>query len=225
MKSLALLLVAFALVRTAPIHEPCKSSNVADVECADVVPLPQPILARETLSPRATKAPGKCAAKSTAPNAATVSLIKKFEGFVKAPAPDPIGLPTVGFGHLCKSKGCAEVPFKFPLTESTATQLLDSDAKTFVNCLHKMIKPSVTLNDNQFGALTSFAFNLGCGAVQTSTMLKRLNAGENPNTVAAQEIPKFNHAGGKVLQGLTNRRTAEVALFKKASSTVAHPIC
>lgn len=180
------------------------------------------------MPPRATKAPaanGKCAAKSTAPNAATVSLIKKFEGFVKAPAPDPIGLPTVGFGHLCKSKGCAEVPFKFPLTESTATQLLDSDAKTFVNCLHKMIKPSVKLNDNQFGALTSFAFNLGCGTVQTSTMLKRLNAGENPNTVAAQEMPKFNHAGSQVLQGLTNRRTAEVALFKKASSTVAHPLC
>ncbi|KAF8530445.1 family 24 glycoside hydrolase [Hysterangium stoloniferum] len=162
---------------------------------------------------------------ATTLNAATVSLIKHFEGFVSKPAPDPIGLPTVGFGHLCKTKNCGEVPFSFPLSQASASTLLNTDAKTFVNCLHGMIKNSVKLNDNQFGALTSFAFNLGCGAVQSSTMLKRLNAGESPDTVAAQEMPKFNHAGGKVLQGLTTRRTAEVALFKTASNTIAHPLC
>lgn len=62
-------------------------------------------------------------------NAATIALIKEFEGFVKKPAPDPIGLPTVGYGHLCKSKGCKEVPYKFPLTEKTATELLHNDLK------------------------------------------------------------------------------------------------
>jgi GH24 family phage-related lysozyme (muramidase) len=61
--------------------------------------------------------------------------------------------------------------------------------------------------------------------VQSSTLLKRLNAGEDPNTVAAQEIPKFNKAGGKVLAGLSKRRAAEVTLFQTASSTVAHPLC
>lgn len=70
------------------------------------------------------------------------------------------------------------------------------------------------LNENQAGALTSFTFNLGCGTLQKSTLLKRLKAGEDPNTVAAQEIPKFNKAGGKVLAGLTRRRAAEVALFQ-----------
>jgi lysozyme len=59
----------------------------------------------------------------------TVNLIKDFEGFVAKPAPDPIGLPTVGYGHLCKSKGCSEVPFSFPLTKSTAEQLLKQDLK------------------------------------------------------------------------------------------------
>lgn len=60
-------------------------------------------------------------------NAATVSLIKEFEGFVPSPAPDPIGLPTVGYGHLCQTSGCSEVPYSFPLSESTASQLLSSD--------------------------------------------------------------------------------------------------
>jgi len=62
-------------------------------------------------------------------NAATVSLIKEFEGFVPSPAPDPIGLPTVGYGHLCKTEGCSEVPYSFPLTTSTASQLLAADLK------------------------------------------------------------------------------------------------
>ena len=62
-------------------------------------------------------------------NAATITLIKQFEGFVPKPAPDPIGLPTVGYGHLCKTKGCSEVKQGFPLSEASATDLLKSDLK------------------------------------------------------------------------------------------------
>lgn len=156
-------------------------------------------------------------------NSATVALIKEFEGFVKKPAPDPIGLPTVGFGHLCKSKGCSEVPFKFPLTEADAGKLLQTDIKTFTKCVAGDIKDTVKLNDNQFGALASWAFNVGCGNVKSSSLIRRLNAGENPNTVAAQELPKWHLAGGKVLPGLTRRRAAEVKLFKTPSKTIAHP--
>lgn len=61
-------------------------------------------------------------------NAATISLIKEFEGFVKSPAPDPIGLPTVGYGHLCQTASCSEVGYSFPLTEAQATALLKKDA-------------------------------------------------------------------------------------------------
>ncbi|KAF8149503.1 glycoside hydrolase family 24 protein, partial [Crassisporium funariophilum] len=157
-------------------------------------------------------------------NDATIALIKQFEGFVASPKPDPIGLATAGFGHKCVKANCAEVPFSFPLSQATATTLLATDAQKFVTCLHGLVK-NVPLNDNQFGALTAFAFNLGCGTVQSSTLLKRLNAGEDPNTVAAAEIPKFNKAGGKVLAGLTRRRAAEVALFQTASDTIAHPLC
>jgi GH24 family phage-related lysozyme (muramidase) len=152
-------------------------------------------------------------------------LIEQFEGFVASPSPDPIGLPTVGFGHKCIQTGCAEVPFSFPLSQATASQLLQNDLQQFTSCLNSLISNSVTLNDNQFGALTSFAFNLGCGTVQSSTLLKRLNAGEDPNTVAAAEMPRFDLAGGKVLQGLVNRRAAEVSLFQTPSSTISHPLC
>jgi len=158
-------------------------------------------------------------------NDKTIELIKGFEGFAPSPAPDPIGLPTVGYGHLCKTNGCKEVPYKFPLTKETATKLLHDDLKGFESCVYHDIKLSVRLNDNQYGALVSWAFNMGCGSVESSTLVKRLNNGENPDVVAEEELPKWNHAGGKVLPGLTRRRAAEVELFKTESGIVAHPAC
>ena len=167
--------------------------------------------------------PASSSCGAPAVNAATIALIKKFEGFVASPSPDPVGLPTVGYGHLCQTKNCAEVPFSFPLTEAEASTLLNSDLKTYEACITKDIVSSVRLNDNQYGALCSWAFNEGCGAAGSSTLIARLNAGEDPDTVAAQELPKWDIAGGKVLQGLVNRRAAEVALFKTPSSVIAHP--
>ncbi|KAF2463526.1 family 24 glycoside hydrolase [Lindgomyces ingoldianus] len=157
-------------------------------------------------------------------NAATVSLIKEFEGFVAKPAPDPIGLPTVGYGHLCQTKGCSEVPYSFPLTTTTATKLLMSDLKSHQQAITLDTASSVVLNANQYGALVSWAFNVGNGNVKSSTLIKRLNNGEAANTVIAQELPKWNKAGGKVLAGLTRRRAAEVALAKTATSVKALPV-
>jgi GH24 family phage-related lysozyme (muramidase) len=155
-------------------------------------------------------------------NSATISLIKEFEGFVPRPSPDPIGLPTVGYGHLCKTRTCSEAG-KFPLTEATATTLLMSDLKQFTSCLERAIKSSIKLNNNQFGALASWTFNEGCGNMESSTLIRRLNAGENPDTVAAEELPKWRLAGGKVFEGLVRRRAAEVGLFETPSNTRALP--
>ncbi|ORX66610.1 lysozyme-like protein, partial [Linderina pennispora] len=121
-------------------------------------------------------------------NAASLNLIKEFEGFVKSPAPDPIGLPTVGYGHLCQSKGCKEVKYKFPLSKSTAEALLKDDIPKYT-CLGKYLNGKVKLNQNQWGALVSWVFNMGCGAAQSSSLVKRLNAGENPGKVIAAELP------------------------------------
>ncbi|KAJ2219699.1 hypothetical protein IWW45_009279 [Coemansia sp. RSA 485] len=158
-------------------------------------------------------------------NQAGLNLIAKWEGFVSKPSPDPIGLPTVGYGHLCKQKNCAEVKYKFPLTKSTAQQLLNDDIPTYTKCLASYLNSKVKLNDNQWAALTSWVFNNGCGNAKSSQLVKRLNNGENPNTVAAQELPKWRLAGGRVLQGLVNRRADEVKLFKTASSKQAYPKC
>ncbi|KAF8148213.1 lysozyme [Crassisporium funariophilum] len=156
-------------------------------------------------------------------NGATVSMIKGFEGFVASPAPDPIGLPTVGYGHLCKQPKCAEVPFKFPLTEAQATTLLNTDIAPMAACISKDIVDTVQLNENQYGALVSWAFNVGCGNSGGSALITRLNAGEDPNKVASEELPKWRKAGGQVSNGLVARRSKEVAFFQQASSTSAHP--
>lgn len=156
-------------------------------------------------------------------NAATVNLIKQFEGFVASPKPDPVGKPTVEYGHLCQQQNCAEVKFKFPLSAADATTLLQSDLKTFTKCVSDDIDDKVELNDNQFGAVASWAFKEGCGNVKSSTLIKRLNAGEAPNKAAASELLQWKKAGGRVLPGLVRRRAAEVKLFQTPSKTVAHP--
>ncbi|KAH7084436.1 family 24 glycoside hydrolase [Paraphoma chrysanthemicola] len=158
-------------------------------------------------------------------NAATIALIKEFEGFVPSPAPDPIGLPTVGYGHLCQTSGCSEVPYSFPLSTTTASQLLASDLKAPQQTITLRTTSNVVLNANQYGALVSWAFNVGGGNVQSSTLLRRLNAGEAPNTVIAQELPKWNQAGGQVLAGLVRRRAAEVSLAQTATGVGALPAC
>ncbi|ORX69387.1 family 24 glycoside hydrolase [Linderina pennispora] len=158
-------------------------------------------------------------------NAASISLIKEFEGFVPSPSPDPIGLPTVGYGHLCQSKGCGEVSYGFPLSESSAEALLKNDTPKYSTCLGEMLKGSVTLNDNQWGALTSWVFNVGCGNAKSSTLVSRLNAGESPNDVASAELPQWRLAGGRVFDGLVRRRAAEVKLFTTPSSSQAFPSC
>ncbi|KAM5442574.1 putative lysozyme [Microsporum ferrugineum] len=157
-------------------------------------------------------------------NAATIALVKEFEGFVPSPSPDPIGLPTVGYGHLCQSKNCGEVSFPFPLTEDTATQLLTQDIKAPQQTITLKTANGVHLNENQYGALVSWTFNVGPGNVATSSLLKRLNALEDVNTVLREELPKWKYAGGKVLPGLVRRRAAEVALGETPSNVGALPV-
>jgi GH24 family phage-related lysozyme (muramidase) len=87
-----------------------------------------------------------------------------------------------------------------------------------------MLTSKAVLNLNQYGALVSFTFNLGCGAAQGSQMVKRLNNGENVNKVLSEELPKWVHGNGKVLPGLVTRRNNEIALAKKSGSGAALPV-
>lgn len=185
--------------------------------CLGAVDLAHTFTDEATLSSRAAKC-------SNAPNAATMKLIEGFEGWVNHIYKDPIGLPTVGYGHLCIKKNCAEVPYKMnPLSKANGEKLLKKDLLKFRKCIDAALGKKAQLNANQFGALLSWGMNVGCGNVKSSTLVKRLNKGESPNKVAAAELIKWNKAGGKTLAGLTRRRKAEVTLFKKASKAAAHP--
>ena len=138
------------------------------------------------------------------PSDNAVTLIKRFEGFRPGVYMDMVGKATVGYGHLIK----AGEEFGI-LTEEDATNLLKTDLEKASACISKLCK--VDLTQNQFDSLCSFVFNLGCMALQNSTLLRMLNQGDYVG--AGNEFLKWDHAGGKEVQGLLNRRIAERELF------------
>ncbi|KAJ2706092.1 hypothetical protein FB645_001848 [Coemansia sp. IMI 203386] len=156
---------------------------------------------------------GTAAAASTIPlTRRTVDLIKHLEGFVAQPAPDPVGLPTVGYGHQCTMANCSEIP-RLPLTPTSAHSLLLKDIAEHAVALSQSIATPVVLNPNQWGALISWAYNVGSQSVKQSELVKKLNAGELPENVVRQELPKWVTVDGKTLPGLVVRRKKEIDLF------------
>ncbi|KAH8157410.1 hypothetical protein CIB48_g10839 [Xylaria polymorpha] len=105
---------------------------------------------------------------------------------------DPTGNPTVGYGHLCQQSGCSKVPYPIPLSEADADakKLLADDETPPQNCITMQTVDPVILNTNQYGALVSRAYNVGCGNSGSSSLIARLNNGEDPRPVMAQELPQ-----------------------------------
>jgi lysozyme len=135
------------------------------------------------------------------------STIRGFEGCVLTAYPDPVsgGDPwTVGDG--CTGDGIG------PGTVWTQDQA-DTALITRLNVLGGQIDAAVTvpLNDEQKAALLSLAWNIGIGNFRGSTLLRVLNTGDYAG--AAAHILDWNKAGGRVVQGLVNRRAAEQSLF------------
>ncbi|KAJ2122901.1 hypothetical protein IW147_003067 [Coemansia sp. RSA 720] len=157
-------------------------------------------------------------------NQPTTDLIKGYDEFSASPATKPTGQSVIGYGHLCKKKGCTDVPYKFPLTTVNAEVILVQDMEEATTCLDSYIS-NANLNANQWGALASWAFTVGCSSVSSSTLVQRLNSGDDPNTVAKQELPKYNKDGGNEVLALKRRRDAEVLLFQTPSSEAAFPHC
>ena len=110
--------------------------------------------------------------------AGTLSLVKEFEGLRLNAYQDSVGVWTIGYGHTGSDvyKGLA-------ITQAKADSLLQADLGKFNTCVSTYINRA--LNGNQVGALMSWSFNVGCGALQSSTLRTRMNAGEDLNTVAA----------------------------------------
>lgn len=116
---------------------------------------------------------------------------------------DVAGRATIGYGHLIRS---GEIYTN--ITQETAERLLRQDVSTAENAVR--INVHTNLTQPQFDALVSFTFNLGQGNLRNSTLLRRINAGD---TNAQEEFGRWVYAGGKVVQGLVNRRRDERALF------------
>lgn len=146
-----------------------------------------------------------------------LDLIKKWEGFVPIAKPCPAGYPTFGYGSIRRADG-RKVENGDEISKSEAEELLKSECDDFTDVVNKCV--TAPLSQNQFDALVSFTYNLGGAALQGSTLLKKLNAKDYSG--AAEEFLRWNKItkdGVKVpLEGLTNRRKEEKALFEKAGA-------
>ena len=131
------------------------------------------------------------------------AVIKHYEGLQLKAYKCPAGVWTIGYGHTRGVKECDVI------TEKQADLYLLDDLRDAENAVN--IHTKVKLNQNQFDALVSFVYNLGSGNFKSSTLLKKLNAGDYIG--AANEFKRWNKAGGKVLNGLVKRRASETNLF------------
>jgi lysozyme len=153
---------------------------------------------------------------------AGIQLIKSFEGCHRSPYRCPAALWTIGYGHvLYPDQARLKTPdralygikdehnrtFEYDEIDS----ILEKDLERFEAGVLRLCPAAAADSQSQFDAMVSFAFNLGLGNLQSSTLRMKYNRGEIE--AAADEFLKWNKAGGKVLAGLTRRRSAERALF------------
>lgn len=149
-------------------------------------------------------------------NQAGLNLIKEFEGWYPNFYTDPVGIRTIGYGHACHVWDCS-VPlngkYPVPLSLANGEALLQDDLAypgRYEACITNNNQYN-GLNANQYSALVSFVFNLGCGSYTSSTLKTLLDGG---NTLGASlELRKWINAGGSPLLGLARRREAERQLF------------
>jgi lysozyme len=138
-----------------------------------------------------------------------LGIIKQFEGCHLEPYRDPIGLWTVGWGHLIGDGKTLPIEWFRRFTQEEADELLKKDLIRFERGVERLCP--LNLTQPRFDALVSFAFNLGLGNLQISTLRSKHN--RNDILGAAQEFLRWNKAGGKVFRGLTRRREAESNLY------------
>lgn len=136
-------------------------------------------------------------------------LIKSSEGVRLEAYQDSAGVWTIGYGHTAYVKPGQVI------AAAEAETLLAEDLKNFEVGVSRLVK--VPLNQNQFDALVSFAFNLGLGALSSSNLLRLLNSGFYEK--AAEEFGRWVYVGDQKLPGLVARREKEKQLFLKPGET------
>lgn len=139
------------------------------------------------------------------------TLIKKYEGFKSSAYKCPAGIWTIGYGTT-RIKGDPVNP-GLTISKEEAESLLEDDLIPFEKCLNDSVE--VPISQNQFDALISFIYNLGCGTFKKSSLLVKLNQGkylEAANLFLQYDKAKVSGVL-KSLKGLTERRNSERNLF------------
>lgn len=135
------------------------------------------------------------------------ALTQQFEGCRLNAYQDSVGVWTIGFGHT------AGVLPGMSCTQEQAEVWLKTDIQWAEHAVNQYVTAALT--QSEFDALVDFVFNLGVGNFVHSTLLRLLNSEDYEG--AADEFPKWNRAGGKILPGLTARRLAEQEMFKNGT--------
>lgn len=139
-------------------------------------------------------------------------IAKPFEGLSLKPYHDPVGYPTIGYGHLLSKQPWADLSQWKPITLAEAESMLQADMYT---ALKQVMAASPVLDEpdnwQRLAALSDFVFNLGIGQYKASTLKRKVDA---EDWEAAQvQIKRWIRARGKVLKGLVLRREAEARLL------------
>ena len=137
-------------------------------------------------------------------------LIKLFEGLRLKPYLCSAKVPTIGHGSTFYENNKKVLMSDPPITKQRAEELLQLSADRFAAKVVNLVKKPIT--QNQLNALTSFAYNLGSGALASSSLLKKVNINPNDLTIK-NEFLRWNKANGVALKGLTNRRIKEADLY------------
>lgn len=137
-------------------------------------------------------------------------FIAGMEGTVLHPYNDPAGYATIGIGHLLHKSPVTKAD-KLRWRRFKAQDAIALLRRDVASCEAAVNRVKVKLTQDQFDALVSFVFNVGIGAFTESTLLRELNAGHY--NAAADQLLRWDKAGGRHLPGLTSRRIAERKLF------------
>lgn len=136
-------------------------------------------------------------------------IAKPFEGLRLDAYHDPVGYPTIGYGHLLSRTPWAELSQWSPIDEHEAEVLLQQDMGSALSSVRRLI--SVPLTDEQEAALIDFAFNCGSGNLQASTLRRVINRGEFDQAPA--QFMRWVYARNVKLPGLVRRRRAEAGMW------------
>lgn len=144
-------------------------------------------------------------------------LIAEFEGLRLSPyyataEEKAKGIVTIGYGSTFYPNGTKVKIADPPITKTKAMELLQITANSFAEKVNDLIKKEV--NQNQFDALVSLAYNIGIGAFKVSSVLRLVNSNPNDPNIKNWFLA-WNKQAGKVLSGLTARREKEVKLYFK----------